>query len=182
LRSVFKDQQAAVVVAGRSLSDEWDGPLARKIYTRNRNTAVDVAAQVARKLRGEFDPDVMDAWLTRNAEIAAVSINQSTRDSLDGTDDKAGVFAALLTAGAARYALSMATSAANFGAKEAALQAGGKTKTWIASGKPNSRHAGMNGQTVRLSENFSNGLAWPGDGHGGDPAQVAGCRCLLQLS
>jgi hypothetical protein len=178
LRSVFKDQEADVVVAGRSLGDGWDALLARKIYTRNRNTAADIAAQVARKLRGEFDPDVMDAWLDRNAEIAAASINQSTRDSLGINDDPSAVFAALLTAGAVRYAATMVTSAANFGAKEGALAAGGKTKTWISSGKPDSRHASMDGQTVPLSENFSNGLAWPGDPDGG-AEDNANCGCSI---
>jgi hypothetical protein len=38
----------------------------------------------------------------------------------------------------------------------------------------------MNGETVALSEDFSNGLAWPGDPRGG-PAEVANCGCSVQF-
>lgn len=179
LRDVFKDQEADVVVAGRSLGDEWDARLARLIFTRNRNTAADVALKVARALKGDFDPDVMEAWLTKNAELAAASINASTRDSLSLVDDKPTVFAALLTAGASRYARSMVTTAANFGAHDAAEHVGGdRTKTWSGG---TTRHAGMNGETVSLADNFSNGLAWPGDPAGG-AAEVANCGCSVTFN
>jgi len=129
-------------------------------------------------LRGEFDPDVMEAWLTRNAEIAAESINGSTREALAAAEDKAHVFAVLLGSDAARYAASMVATAANFGAKEAAGTAGARTKTWVSSGSP--RHAHMNGQTVPLGENFSNGMSVPGDPDGGAD-EVAGCRCSVSF-
>lgn len=179
LRNLFKDQEADVVVAGRSLSKDWDALLTRLIFTRNRNTAADVGGQVARLLRGEFDPEVMVAWLTRNAEIAAESINESTREALANTDDKPSVFAALITAGAARYAASMVTTAANFGAREGAVAAGARTKTWVSSGR--ARHAAMGGQTVPLSETFSNGMDFPGDPDGG-AEEVANCGCSVSFS
>lgn len=177
LRGVFTDQQADVVVAGRSLVPEWDARLARIIYTRNRNTATDAALQVARALDGQYDPDVMDAWLTVNADLAAQSINASTRDSLASSEDRAAVFDALLSAGVARFAKSMVTTSVNFGAHDAAEAVGGATKTWTGG---SSRHAHMNGQTVRLSENFSNGMAWPGDPDGGAD-ENAQCECSLTI-
>jgi hypothetical protein len=39
-----------------------------------------------------------------------------------------------------------------------------RTKTWVVTSGAHSRHPEMNGETVPVSENFSNGLAWPGDG------------------
>lgn len=177
LRRVFNDQKVDVVVAGRSLNEEWDAQLARVIFARNRNTAVDVGSKVAAGLRGEFNPDLMDEWLTINADLAASSINRSTRDALDSSDDKPGVFSGLLVA-AAGYATSMVTTAANFGAQDGAKQAGGRTKTWVSSGGP--RHAHMNGQSVPLSENFSNGMLWPGDPNGG-AEEVANCRCTVSF-
>jgi hypothetical protein len=175
LRSVLAEQEADVVVAGRSIGPEWDVRLARTIYTRNRNTAVDIALKVAKALEGEYDPTVMEAWLAKNADLAAASINGSTRDALDGSDDKSAVFAALRDAGVARYARSMVTTAANFGAHDAARATGGGTKTWSGG---TTRHAGMNGETVGMGENFSNGLAWPGDPSGG-AAEVANCGCSV---
>jgi hypothetical protein len=179
LRDVFRDQEADVVVAGRSLGDEWDAHLAARIFVRNRNLLADVALKVARALKGDYDPDVAEAWLSKNAEVAAASINASTRGSLELIDDKQSVFDALLTAGAARYARSMVTTVANFGAHDAAEKVGGdRTKTWSGG---TTRHASMNGQTVRLSENFSNGMAWPGDPAGG-AAEVANCGCSVTFN
>lgn len=177
LVSAFKDQEADVVVAGRSLGDEWNARLARIIYTRNRNAAADVALKVAKALGAGFDPDVMDAWLTKNADLAAVGINDSTRSSLSTADDKAAVFAVLLAAGAARYARTMTTTVSNFGAHDAARAAGGESKTWTWSGK-GPRHSEMNGETVPMSASFSNGLAWPSDPTGG-AEEVANCACSV---
>lgn len=181
LRGVFTDQHADVVVAGRSLGDEWDARLARTLYVRNRNTAADVAARVAAALKGDFDPDVMDAWLTLNADMAAVGINDSTRTALSEADDKQVVFDLLLTSSLAMYAATMVTTAANFGAHDAAEKSGGSSKTWVGSGSPNSRHAVVSGETVSMSDNFSNGMAWPGDPSGGAD-QVANCKCSVQFN
>jgi hypothetical protein len=159
--------------------EDWDAHLAARIFVRNRNLLADVALKVARALKGDYDPDVAEAWLSKNAEVAAASINASTRGSLELIDDKQSVFDALLTAGAARYARSMVTTVANFGAHDAAEKVGGdRTKTWSGG---TTRHASMNGQTVRLSENFSNGMAWPGDPAGG-AAEVANCGCSVTFN
>jgi hypothetical protein len=40
----------------------------------------------------------------------------------------------------------------------------------------------MNGETVALSENFSNGAAWPGDSVNLDVDEVAGCDCELVMN
>jgi hypothetical protein len=178
LRDVFTDQEADVVVAGRPLGDEWDARLAQVVYVRNRNTATDVALRVADALGADYDPEVMDAWLTINADLAAERINGSTRDALAGADDKTEVFRLLLESAAAQYALSMVTTAANFGAQDAAVKGGAATKTWVGG---TSRHGHMNGETVPLSENFSNGMAWPGDPDGGAD-EVANCGCSVQFN
>ncbi|HEX8511091.1 MAG TPA: hypothetical protein VF635_16540 [Propionibacteriaceae bacterium] len=175
LRGIFRDQRD-VVLAGRSLGDEWDALLERAIFTRSRNTVADIGGQVARKFRAEFDPDVLQEWLTAIAGNAAVSINGSTRDALDGSDDHVSVFEALVAGGVARYAQTIVTTAANKGAREAAERSGGRTKTWVSSGGP--RHSGMNGQTVDIRSAFSNGMDVPGDPDGGAD-DVANCRCSV---
>lgn len=177
LRDVLSEQQADVVVAGRPVSKGWDARLASTLYVRNRNTAADVALKVARRLGSEFDPDVMDAWLTRNAELAAMYINASTRDSLALVDDKAVVFSSLLTAGVDRYARSVVTTAMNFGALDAARASGAPSKTWTGG---SSRHGSMNGETVDLDGTFSNGMSHPGDPAGG-AENNANCGCSLEV-
>ena len=85
-----------------------------------------------------------------------------------------------------QLALGRATLLIAFSRTEAAKQSQAadgreRTKTWVVTSRE-SRHPEMNGETVPVSDNFSNGLMWPGDGHGGTAAQVAGCKCLLKLS
>ncbi|WNT44398.1 portal protein [Microbacterium phage Nicky22] len=55
------------------------------------------------------------------------------------------------------------------------------TKTWLASGLPNSRHADMDGETVPIDEPFSNGAQWPGDPVLGAEG-VANCGCGVDIS
>ncbi|QIN93663.1 portal protein [Microbacterium phage Stromboli] len=55
------------------------------------------------------------------------------------------------------------------------------TKTWLASGLPNSRHADMDGETVPIDEKFSNGANWPGDPVLGAEG-VANCGCGVEIS
>ncbi len=57
----------------------------------------------------------------------------------------------------------------------------GPTKTWLASGLPDSRHADMDGETVGIDEKFSNGAMWPGDPVLGAEG-VANCGCGVEIS
>lgn len=177
LAALFADQQFDVLTARRVLGPGWDKRLAERMFELNLATATVVGDRVAAHLPGDFTPAFMHNWLLDNAERGAKAINDSTRASLVAADDdgKAAVFDTLATTGAAGYAVSMVTAAANFGAHDAATFAGGETKTWAGG---TSRHSGMNGETVPLSENFSNGMAWPGDAAGG-AAEVANCGCSV---
>ena len=184
LAEAFADQQFDVLVARRILGAAWDERLARRVFDLNLATATAIGDRVAAELPGEYNPAFMHAWLLENAEWAAVGINDSTRAALaDAEDDdaKTTVFEALISTTAATYATSMVTTAANFGAQDAAKGAGARTKTWVWSGKSNSRHAGMSGETVPISENFSNGMPWPGHSSGGAD-EVAGCGCSVAFN
>lgn len=178
LAGLFADQQFDVLVARHSLGRDWDRRLARRVFELNLATATQVGDKVAEHLPGEFTPAFMHAWLTKNAEFAAAGINDSTRASLSAAEDedgKASVFEALVTTAAGLYARSMVTTAANFGAHDAARHAGGRTKTWTGG---TSRHASLNGQTVPIDGVFSNGMSRPGDPDGG-AENVANCGCSL---
>lgn len=181
LEGLFEDQQFHVLVVGGALGESWDKRLAEVIFRANFDTAAAFGERVARQFGAEFVPALMSAWMLINADMSAGRINDSTRAELgsagDEDDAREAVFRALVAA-ANGYAQSMVTRSAAFGAHDAAESAGAKTKTWVSSGSP--RHAAMNGQTVLLSQNFSNGLAWPGDPAGG-AEEVANCRCSVQF-
>jgi hypothetical protein len=64
-------------------------------------------------------------------------------------------------------------------ARQASPQ-GGATKTWVVNSS-NSRHPEMDGETVGIDDEFSNGAKWPGDSSL-DSDQSAGCLCELEIS
>lgn len=178
LVALFADQHFDVLTARRVLGAEWDRRLTRAVFDLNLATATNVGDRVAAALGGGFNPIFMHNWLTVNAERTAVGTNDSTRAALaeaDGDDAKASVFDILTSSRAAQLAATMVTTAAMFGAHNGAEAADAKTKTWTGG---TTRHGRMNGETVPLSENFSNGLAWPGDPSGG-AEEVANCQCSV---
>lgn len=176
LAAMFEDQRFDVLTARRVLGKDWDRRLADLMFKMNLATATLVGDRVAEHLPGDFTPAFMHNWLRINADAGATSINDSTRAALDeASDDEGRSHAFDLLAGAAGgYARTMVTRSANFGAHDAATFAGGRTKTWTGG---TTRHSRMNGQTVPLSQNFSNGMRWPGDS--GDASEVANCGCSV---
>ena len=55
-------------------------------------------------------------------------------------------------------------------------------KTWkVRSSNPRSSHKAMDGERVQYDELFSNGMKWPGDWENGSAAEVAFCKCALEI-
>lgn len=185
LTTLFNAQRAEAM-AGRGLSDVWLPRTYQTVLERNTATAQDFARIVAARFEGEFDPDVMDAWLAANAEVTADGIHSRTVERVERAADEpqpllaiGDLFTTLATVTAGTYAAQMVTTAANFGAQDAATKAGARTKTWqVNSGNPRSAHAAMSGETVDIRDNFSNGMAWPGDPAGGGENN-ANCACSV---
>lgn len=178
LVALFADQHFDVLTARRVLGAEWDKRLARTVFDLNLTTATAVGDRVAAALGAEFNPVFLHNWLVVNAELTAVGVNDSTRAALDESEDddaKASVFEILTGSRAPQLAATMVTTSAMFGAHNGAEAAQARTKTWTGG---TTRHGRMNGETVPLSENFSNGMAWPGDPSGG-AAEVANCGCSV---
>jgi len=178
-----RDDASARLEAGIGvlLASRWDGELADVIAARSKDTAAEIGERVAFALGSGFDPDLMDEWLAESSRIAAEGINGSIREQLDGVDREGldEVFRNVSDVHAPQYAVQLTTKASNFGAHDGAKAGGAEFKMWkTTSGNPRSSHSAMNGEVVRLSENFSNGLAWPGDTSGG-PDEVANCMCAL---
>lgn len=117
---------------------------------------------------GEYDPDRTEDYLEARAE----GVEQAWEDAPDHGDEAAQVFG-----------LGLALWDYSWGRLEAGRQNGAVTKTWVTtSSNPRAEHAAMNGETVGLDDEFSNGLRWPGDSASGDPAEVANCRCEVTVN
>lgn len=164
----------------------WDRELAADLLPLSTATATVFAKQVADALGLEFDPSIMGPWLKENARIAAEGINAKTLASITAAleeDDEltalGNVFDVATGSRAAQISQTKVTNAANFGAHDAAEHLGLQTKTWrVNSGKPRPSHARANGQTVKMSEDFSPGGPWPGAYVMG-PDEVANCTCSV---
>jgi hypothetical protein len=172
------------VVARRSvdaktlLSPAWDVRLSAVLFDRNRATAGDYSGRVARGFGGDFDPEVMDEWLAMNATLGAESINATTRERL-AAGDADDVYADLAGGRLVQIAASIAATAANFGAHDAARASGATLKMWhVRSGNPRSSHSALNGAAIPIDGVFGNGQRWPGDPAGGVD-EVANCQCSL---
>lgn len=118
--------------------------------------------------RGDYDPDRTEEYL----EARADGVEKAWEDAPDHGD-----------AAALEFGLGLALWDYSWGRLEAGRQNGAVTKTWVTtSGNPRAEHAAINGETVGLDDEFSNGLRWPGDSASGDPAEVANCRCEVVVN
>lgn len=197
----FKRQGSAVLSAiGSGDSSWWDGKrwdreLAKDINGLALSVSADLGAAQAEAMG--FDPEDYDVprtekFLEAVSKSRAEWVNNATRDRLqeilddDSEDapDPASVFedAEAQRSGSAGDAL--VTTLGGFALVEAGKQLGGDraVKTWVVtSGNPRESHAAMDGETVPIDGEFSNGLNWPGDPSNG-PDEVAGCQCTVDVS
>lgn len=193
LAEAFAEMQPDVAASfakgnDRIVPKEWDLLLADRVLAANTQTATDIAHRLAAGLGTDYDVAIMDGWLAENARITAEGINATTGEDIilaahvaEAKDAVQHVFHILTSTGAAGMAQRMVTTAGGFASHDVAEKAGAQVKTWVVNSRnPRSAHRRMNGETVPLSENFSNGMAWPGDPIGG-PANNARCKCSLTI-
>ena len=183
---------------------DWNAELADVLSTLGTATAETVGQRVAKSLGGGYSLSELQDWLDANAKAAAGAINQATANQIQGviddafaagadpdapadaeTDPKAAVghlFAVGIAARALQIADTRVTMVSGYSTVDAAKQNDAGSKTWtLGAGKPRSTHVDMDGETVALGEQFSNGMNYPGDYSGGAD-EVAGCTCTLQIS
>ena len=139
----------------------------------------------------QYDADRTLAWLREASDRSAASINQATKAAVDlaiAEDDQStavtNVFDVAEGSRSTAIAVGAVTMLSAFATVEAVKQVAGDkaTKTWVVTSQnPRPSHSAVNGETVPLSENFSLGMAWPGDSSGGAD-EVAGCTCELSIS
>jgi hypothetical protein len=199
LDKFFARQHASVKAAvgkkaaGMFDPSAWDGDLATILHSLSAATAKAIGAKVAADLGGEYDGASIADYLTTNAASTAKSINQTTADQIataledaadseDPTDTVDGLFDGEVAARSGQISMTRVAVIGGLAALVAARTNKARTKTWVVtSGKPRPSHAEMDGETVALSESFSNGMDGPGDYSGGAD-EVAGCTCDLDFS
>ena len=187
----YFERQERTVVAAKAADDRerWDRELTADLYALAVTLTGTTGRLAARQIDGVYDEPRTYAYLLENARLAAVGINAHTFEMLDGAEDAEAireVFEQSKNARAEQIALGRATTLINFARTEAAKHSTDRdgrprTKTWVVTSSK-SRHPHLNGETVPVSEPFSNGLMWPGDGQHGNADDVAHCQCLLNLN
>lgn len=175
-------------------AERWNGELEGDLSALAFTMAEEIGGATADRFGATFDLSVAEAWLRENARIAAEKVNATTLGALvdelaalaDESDPELtesdvldAVFTVAAGARADELALTRTTSVSSFARQEGASQAGAGTKVWTVNSS-RSRHPELNGETVAIGENFSNGLAWPGD-PSGSTADTAGCTCSLDF-
>lgn len=171
--------------------ERWDGELAEVLAGLYLLTATATGRDALDRLG--VDPDLYDeprtlAFLRESALRSAEQVNATTYEQVaaaaaDDEADPAHVFEVAEESRAGQVATTTVAFASGFGTVEAARQQStGATKTWVVnSANPRASHAAMNGETVGLDEDFSNGLPWPG-AMGSDADESANCRCSVEIS
>lgn len=174
---------------------------AREVYDRKRfdkELTADLKPLILKTAKrgaqtiGDWDAGNAENWIEAVAAKSAERINKATQTrlankfrDLDTEDDPIEAANELFdemtdndTIGAS---LSLAATATNFGRNESATANGRRFKTWIVtSGNPRSEHAVLNGETVEISETFSNGARWPGDPELPDEERI-NCACIVDF-
>ena len=181
-------------------AERWDSELAEDLFplllaaatSKGRETLRDLGIQAS-----EYDEDATVAYLRAMALGKARSLNNVTyrqlSQALEGEhgDDAAGstpkgVFEKAEESRSSRAGLSFATAVSGWATLEAARQRvpsdRKRQKTWVVtSANPRAEHAAMNGETVAIDEEFSNGAMWPGD-QVLTPEESCNCQCEVEIT
>ena len=194
-KSLIKNQKA---ISDEELDDiydleRFDKELADDIYPVMRNTAIKAAKTV-----GEWNPGEGEDWLREVSKTNAKLTNESIRKQIEDVineidleeefaedalaDDLGIMFDEMLdNEDSIKGSYSMSTMGINFGRNESARTNNRSNKTWTTtSGSPRSSHALLDGETVGITENFSNGVPFPGHPALG-PEEVANCQCICDF-
>lgn len=174
--------------------ERWDQELTDDLYRLAILVASQVGPEAVEQIGFDpstYNPDVTLAWLRAASERSARSINETTRAQIEQAlledDDPAAGVRSVFAVARGNRAVSIAAGAvtliSSFATHEAAQQAapGRAWKRWVTGRNPRPSHAAMDGESVPVSEDFSNGAAWPGDASALGVDDLAGCNCSIRV-
>lgn len=191
----FNDQREAVKSAlgkkalGVFVPKEWDKQLTALLTDLGTATAKSVGPKVAAGLDHEWDPALGQTYIGNHAARAASGINAKTGEQLDTALENAddpeeatdSFFDGTMSVRANKISATEVAVIAGAIALFVAKAANAGTKTWVTGPNPRPSHATLDGETVSISEPFSNGMMHPGDWDG-NVDEVAGCNCTLTFN
>ena len=200
LRKFFKRQASSVIpkIGAKAASwwdeDRWNEELADDLEPLIDKIADAHGKEAADALGSKYDPQLTRKYLRKLSEGRATAINDATykklQEALESEDEEETpekVFRKREDADSGTFGRSLATAVAGWAMiREAPQQAEAQgihktvEKTWITGDNPRPEHAMMNGETVPIDQEFSNGCFWPGDDNG-DPDTTCGCNCSTQV-
>jgi phage portal protein BeeE len=193
ISDVMAAQQAATrgKITPAQFHKQWDAVMADALASGLQAAAVTAALRVLKAnnpSKEGWSAEVMDGYLAAMADTTAHGINAGVvqlvndyeaDDVEEHTADAA--FEVAKESNAKAWAYTAITAAAGFGGHDAAKASGMKRKTWIVqSSNPRASHAAMDGETVGVGEEFSNGAQWPGD-ISLPVEESAGCACGVEF-
>ena len=201
LKKFFKRQASSVIpkLGAKSAAwwdeDRWNTELADDIEPIINQISDAHGKEAATALGAKFDTARTRKYLRALSEGRATAINAATYkklqeaiDSDDEEDTPEHVFEVREDADSGTFGRSLATAVAGWAMiHEAPQQAEDQgihkvvEKTWVTGTNPRLEHMLMNGETVLIDEEFSNGCFWPGD-EGGDPDTTCGCNCSTEIT
>jgi HK97 family phage portal protein len=179
-------RQAASMMSkadGEALADSerWNSELASDILAMSRRQVKHEGDVAAMRLGlGTFDMAQVKHYLETKAANVAKNVNEATQAALHASDTASEVFDQAKSDRAVSLGMTLSSQLSAFSHTEAAKQdtnVSQRMKTWIVT-SGNSRHPELNGETVPLYGEFSNGAQLPGDG---DASEAAGCQCLVEV-
>lgn len=200
LKAFWKRQAAAVLpkIGAKSArwwnEERWNKELADDIEPVIDAVADAHGEEVAKAIGSEYRTEQTRKYLRTLAEGRAKAINESTyqklQDTIDAEDEEntpAHVFEVRESKDSETFGRSLAIGVAGWAAtheapQQAEQQGFHKTveKRWVTGFNPRPEHAAMNGETVPIDAEFSNGCHWPGD-ENGDPDTTCGCNCSTEV-
>jgi HK97 family phage portal protein len=201
LKKFFKRQASSIIpkLGAKSAAwwdeDRWNTELADDIEPIINQISDAHGKEAAAALGANFDTARTRKYLRALSEGRATAINAATykklqeaMDSEEEEDTPEHVFEVREDADAGTFGRSLATAVAGWAMiHEAPQQAEDQgihklvEKTWVTGTNPRLEHMLMNGETVLIDEEFSNGCFWPGD-EGGDPDTTCGCNCSTEIT
>ena len=167
--------------------ERWDAELADDLEPGIIQVSDRHGLATAKILGMGYAPKLTYAYLRKMAEGRARAINAGTFNRLSLEDaDPEEVFEQREETASASYGRSLATAVASWATIEAVHQAEDNgyqrtvEKRWVTGANPRTTHAQMNGETVPIDENFSNGAYWPGDDNL-DADETCNCNCSTEV-
>lgn len=200
LKKFFKRQASSVIPKiGAKTANWWDEERWNEELADDIEPLIDKIADVHGKeaadaLGAKYNSRITRKYLRALSEGRAAAINTATYkklqealDSEDEEDTPEHVFEVRENASSGTFGRSLATSVAGWAmVREAPQQAEAQgihknvEKMWVTGDNPRPEHAAMNGETVPVDKEFSNGCYWPGDDNG-DPDTTCGCNCSTEI-